>query len=172
MKWQQLIVDIYSKLSQTLDKALDGITTDDLNQQPQPDSNSIGWIAWHLTRVQDRAIADFMAKEQLWIKDGWYSKFNRPPDPQDSGFRHTPEDLDAFESPNVQILLGYYHAVLERTKNYISNMSEDDLDNKLKHPVFPTVRARLAAITNDNLQHAGQIAYLRGLLKGKGWSDE
>ncbi len=82
MNWQQLIVEIYSRLSQTLDKALNNISNDDLNKQPCPDCNSIGWITWHLTRVQDRAIADFMAKDQLWIKDGWYLKFDRPPDPQ------------------------------------------------------------------------------------------
>lgn len=172
MKWQQLIVEIYSRLSQTLDKALYNISNADLNKQPCPDCNSIGWITWHLTRVQDRAIADFMAKDQLWIKDGWYLKFDRPPDPQDFGFRHTSEDIAAFKSPDVQILLGYYNAVSEQTVNYISSMSENDLNKKLKHPVFPTLGARLVGITNDNLQHAGQVAYLRGLLKGKGWLDE
>jgi len=79
--------------------------------------------------------------------------------------------LAAFKSPDVQTLLAYHHAVLERTKRYISNLSETDLDRELNHPRFPTVGVRLAAVISDNFQHAGQVAYLHGLLKGKGWLD-
>jgi len=31
------------------------------------------------------------------------------------------------------------------------------------------MRVRLEMTLVDNIQHSGQIAYLRGLLKGKGW---
>ena len=172
MKWQQLLAGIHMRIFQELERALDGLTVDDLNQKPRPDGNSIGWLAWHLTRSQDRAIEDLMGAEQLWIKDGWYSKFDRKPDPQDFGFRHTLEDMAAFRSPDTQILLGYYHAVSKRTENYINHMSENDLNKNIEHPVFPILGAWLVGITNDNLQHAGQIAYLRGMLKGKGRLDE
>ena len=97
MKWQQLIMDIYVRISQVLEKALEGLATDDLNQQPHPDCNSMGWLTWHLTRGQDRAIADLMGEEQLWIKDDWHARFNRPPDPKDTGFGHSLEDLGAFK---------------------------------------------------------------------------
>ncbi len=171
MGWQQFIIDIYERISQVLQRALEGLTQDDLNQQPKPDSNSMGWLAWHLTRVQDRAIADLAGEKQLWVKDEWHSRFNRPPDPQDFGLGHTLEDLAAFKSPDVQTMLGYHYAVMERSKHYINNLSETDLDRKLDHPKFPTVRVRLVGITSDNLQHAGQVAYVHGLLKGKGWLD-
>jgi len=54
MEWQQLITDIYKRILQELEHALDGLTVDDLNQQPHPNCNSIGWLTWHLTRAQDR----------------------------------------------------------------------------------------------------------------------
>jgi len=169
MEWQQLIIDTYERISQVLEKALDGLTVDELNQQLHPDCNSMGWLTWHLTRGQDRAIADLMCEEQLWVKDKWHARFNRPPDPPDTGFGHSLEDLAAFKSPDVQTLLAYHHAVLERTKHYISNLSGTDLDRELDHPRFPTVGVRLVAVISDNLQHAGQVAYVHGLLKGKGW---
>ncbi len=171
MEWQQLIIDTYERISQVLEKSLDGLTVDELNQQPHRDCNSMGWLTWHLTRGQDRAIADLMGEEQLWVKDKWHARFNRPPDPSDTGFGHSLEDLAAFKSPDVQTLLAYHHAVLERTKNRISNLTETDLDRDLDHPAYPTVGARLVGNISDNLQHVGQIAYVHGLLKGRGWLD-
>lgn len=173
MEWQQLITDIYGRISQELERALDGLTVDDLNQQPRPDCNSIGWLAWHLTRSQDRAVGDIMGEEQLWVRDNWHTKFNRPPDPADTGFSHSSQDVAAFRSPDSKTLLEYHRAVLEQTRRYISSkLSETDLERKLKNPTYPniaTVRPRLVGVINDNLQHVGQVAYARGLLKGKGW---
>ena len=169
MKWPQLISDIFGRVAQVLDKALEGLTRDDVNLRLRPDCNSIGWITWHLTRSQDRAISGITGEEQLWIKDKWHARFNRPPDANDSGYGHSLEDIEEFKSPDVQTLNGYHQAVLERTKRCLSNLPEADLAREVDHPKFPTVGARLVAVINDNLQHAGQVAYLRGLQKGKGW---
>jgi hypothetical protein len=129
----------------------------------------MAWLAWHLTRTQDRAIAGLIDNKQVWIKDEWYKRFNRASDPQDTGFGHKPEDVAAFKSPDVDTLLGYHKAVLERSKRYLVNLSTEELGRKIQHPVFPTVEATIVAVLNDILQHLGQIAYIHGLLKGKGW---
>ena len=171
MEWQQLTADCYIRIAQVLEKALEGLTIDDLNLQVRPDCNSIGWLTWHLTRARDRAISDLMGEEQLWIKDKWHAKFNRSPDVLDTGYGHSSEDVAGFISPDVQTLLEYYRAVLEITKRYIINLSETELDREIDHPKYPRVGARLVGIISDNFQHAGQIAYLHGLLKGKGWLD-
>jgi hypothetical protein len=169
MEWQQLILGIFERMSQEMDRGLTGLTLEDVNQQPSPDTNSIGWLVWHLTRCYDAAMANLLGEEQLWIKDKWHAKFNRSADPQDIGVRQTPEDLAAFKSPDVPTLLGYYNAVLELTKQYLPTLSEAELERKLDHPRFPTVAARLTGTINDSYQHVGQIAYVRGLLKGMGW---
>ena len=132
----------------------------------------MGWLAWHLTRVQDDHIAGLMEEEQLWVKDGWHETFGRSSNPKDIGFGHTSEEVAALKSPDVDTLLKYHSAVLERTKQYINSLSLADLDRELNEPWFqplPTVGVRLVSVLNDSLQHAGQIAYVRGLLKGKGW---
>jgi len=172
MEWQELLADGYGRILLVLEKALNGLNQDDLHKQPGKDCNSIGWLAWHLTRVQDNHIADLLGEEQLWIKDGWYARFNRQPDPKDTGFGHSSEDVAAFKSPDTETLLGYHRAVLERSKRYFNTLSAADLDRELNEPWYqplPTVGVRLISVMNDSIQHAGQIAYLRGLFKGKGW---
>lgn len=173
MDWQDLLTDGYGRILQALEKALDGLTQDDLNQQPHTDCNSMGWLTWHVTRVQDHHIADLMGEEQLWLKDGWHVRFNRASDPSDTGFGHSSEDIAAFKLPDVETLLEYHRTVLGRSKRYIATLSTSDLDRELNEPWFqplPTVGVRLVSVMSDNLQHVGQVAYLRGLLKGKGWS--
>ena len=173
MKWQQLVTDIYERISQELESALDGLTVDDLNKQPYPGCNSIGWLTWHLTRCQDIGTADILREEQLWTKDNWYAKFNRAPDPMDAGVGHSIEDAVAFISPDASTLMEYHRAVLERSKCYITGgLSETELDREFDKPKFDTitdVRTSLMRLINDNMQHLGQINYVRGILKGWGW---
>ncbi len=165
MDWQRIVINSYGNVARILARTLDGLTVDDLNKQPKPDCNSMGWLTWHLTRWQDRTIAELIGEEQLWVRDGWCKKFNRPPDPTDTGWGHSPEDVKTFQSPDIQTLLDYHRAVSERTLSYISNLSEDDLNRDLRNERVPTVGARLVGTLGDSLQHAGQVAYLRGLLK-------
>ena len=171
MEWQELLIDGYGRIEQVLAKALEGLKEEALNWQPHPDCNSMGWLAWHLTRVQDDHVAGLMGEEQLWITEGWQAKFNRPAEAKDIGFGHSSEDVAAFKSPDVKTMLGYHRAVLKRTNGYIAKLSLSELERELNEPWYqplPTVGVRLISVMSDNLQHAGQIAYLRGLLKGRG----
>jgi hypothetical protein len=173
MKWQQLLVDIYRRLSQGFEEVLDGLTLDDLKQRPAPDANTIGWLLWHATRSLDRTIGDVMWGEQLWVKDGWHKKFNRPPDPNDTGWGHSFEDVAGLEIPDVQTLLDYHRAVMEMSVKYIVNLSEDGLDREFDNSISPgtmtAVGVRIPGNINDCYPHVGQAAYVRGLLKGQGW---
>jgi len=173
MEWRDLILDGYGRVLEALEEALAGLNRKDLDWQPHPDSNSMGWMAWHLTRVQDDHVADLMGEEELWIADGWHARFKRPADPSDIGWGQTSEQVAAFRSPDVETLLGYHRAVMDRTKRYIASLPDAELERKLDEPWFqplPAVGVRLVSILSDDLQHAGQVAYVRGLLKGKGWA--
>ncbi|MFC2045637.1 DinB family protein [Chloroflexota bacterium] len=172
MECYELLTDGYGRILTALENAVKGLTQDDLNWQSGKDCNSIGWLAWHLTRVQDTSIANMMGDEQLWIKDGWHAKFNRPANTNDTGFGNTPEDVAAFKSPEAQVFIDYNKAVLERTKRYFLTLSTADLDRELNEPQFqplPTVGVRLISVLADSLQHIGQMGYIRGLHQGKGW---
>ena len=173
MEWQQLIMDLFLRISRELEGVLDGLTVDDLNQRPSSDCNSIGWLAWHLTRSHDRNITELAGEEQLWIRDNWHIKFNRAPNPSETGFGHSSEEVAAFRSPDSKTLMGYHRAVVKQIERYMSNaLSEEELERETYSPtlrIVATVRTRLVGVINDSLQHVGQAAYVRGLLKGKGW---
>ena len=172
MESQETILVGYKGILRALERTLDGLSEEDLAWQPTPDCNSIGWLVWHLTRAQDSVISNILKEEQLWIKDGWHTKFGRSPDAMDSGAGHTPKDLASFKSPDSEILLGYHRAVLERTKQRLPTLSKTDLDKVVEGMPFqppPTVGALLMIILDDCLQHAGQAAYIRGMRQGIGW---
>jgi len=175
MEWQQLIIDFFVRISQELERVVDGLTVDELNQRPHPDCNSIGWLCWHLTRSHDRNLSELVKKQQLWIRDEWHVRFNRDPDPTDTGFSHNPEEVMAFKSPDGKTILEYHNAVLELANQYMNNnLSETDLKRRVKSPTLrnvATVRGRLLGIISEGLQHVGQAAYVRGLLEGEGWRD-
>ncbi|MDP2719905.1 MAG: DinB family protein [Dehalococcoidia bacterium] len=171
MEWRQIVIESYDRAAQVLERTLKSLTVEDLDYLPDPGSNSIGWLAWHLTRCQDRSVAELTGEEQIWIKNGWYERFGGTRDPKDWGLGDTPEQVAAFKSPAVDTIMGYHHDVLKRTKAYVGALSEADISRTLEHPRYKNVGMRLAGIIGDNLQHAGQAAYVRGLLKGRGWMD-
>ena len=142
----------------------------DLDWPPRPGANPLGWTVWHLTRVQDAQIADLMGEPDLWTRDGWHRKFDRPPDHEDSGYGHTAAQVAAFRSPSAKVQLDYLSATTERTKEYLAALTPADLDRELDEAWYtprPTVGVRLLSILADCHQHAGEASYIRGLLKAR-----
>ncbi len=172
MKWQKLVLDSFQRQSQELEKVVDGLTKGDLNRQPAPDCNSIGWLVWHVIRGIDRNMSEVMGEEQLWIKDKWHARFGRQPDPAETGFGHTAEQAKTFKSPPVNVILEYYRAIISKVDNYINHkLDEKELYRDYFSPTFKNkhnVNETLAGQFWANSNHIGQAGYVRGLLKGKG----
>ncbi len=172
MNHQELLIDGYNRIPAFLRHVLEGVPQAKLDWRPHPEANSLGWLVWHLTRQQDAQIAALMGKQQLWISLGFHSRFNRPADPKDIGFGQTPEQVGAFKSPEASVFLEYARAVTERSISFFKQLSEEDLDQELDEPQYsplPTVGVRLISILEDCQLHAGQAAYIRGLIEGYGW---
>ncbi|MDH3445728.1 MAG: DinB family protein [Deltaproteobacteria bacterium] len=166
-----LVTDALGRVRDMVRDALNDLTPQELLAPPKP---HIAWLVWHLSRVQDANFSGLLERPQLWIADGWHGRFNMPPDPRDygSGHRHTPEQVEAFTVNDRQLLLDYLDAVYERTKSYLSTVSNADLNRVLNEPQYqpqPTLSIRFASVINCNTRHAGQIEYLRGLVKHGGW---
>ncbi|MFW6150459.1 MAG: mycothiol transferase [Chloroflexota bacterium] len=169
MEWRDLLIDGYGRVAEELEQAVQKLSPEELEWQPGPGANSMGWLAWHLTRIQDDHVADLLYEEQLWTRDGWDERFGLPYEPYDTGFGHTPAQVAAFRSPGADVLTGYHRVAFERTKGYLASLSEADLGRELDEPWYqpiPTVGVRLVSVLSDCLQHVGQIAYVRGLLRG------
>jgi hypothetical protein len=172
MKWQQLVMGEFLRIEQELVRVLNELTVDEINRQPAPDCNSIGWLAWHLTRSHDRNMSELMGEEQLWIADLWHARFNRAPDPGETGVGHTTEQAEAFRLPDSEVLMDYHHAILKRIEQYIVNrLTEEELDRETLSPTLKnvaTVSTRITGVIQQGFLHVGQAGYVRGLLKGKG----
>lgn len=173
MRWEEFIMDQFLRIEQELSFVLDGLTVEDLNQQPAPNCNSIGWLAWHLTRSHDRNMSELIGEEQLWITEKWYARFNRAPDPSETGVGHTAEQAKAFKSPEGQVVMDYHRAILKRIEQYISGgVTAEDLDRAVYSPTLKNVAKagrRITGVIQQGFLHTGQAGYVRGMLKGRGW---
>lgn len=170
MEAKEVICEALERIRSLTHRTLDGLTLDELHRQPSPETNSIAWLIWHLTRVQDTSLSGIMGVEQDWVTQGWHARFDLPPDPQLDGFGDTPEQVATFRVSSLQVLLDYHDHITERSKAYVGGLAPADFDRELDEPQWqplPTVGVRLLSVLSDNLQHAGQAAYLRGLFQGK-----
>jgi hypothetical protein len=172
MEAKDIVLDALERIRSILHRTLTGLTLDDLHRQPSADTNSIAWLTWHLTRVQDKQVSDLAGREQAWIVDGWHARFDKPADPDDTGQRYTAEQVASLRPRDPQVLLDYNKAVYQRSVEYIQTLSPADLDRELNEPRWnplPTVGVRLVSILADNLQHTGQALYLRGCIEDRHW---
>jgi hypothetical protein len=171
MEGAGLVLDALGRVRDMVRGALKDLSPDEMLAPPKP---HMAWLFWHLSRVQDANFSGLLERPQLWIAEGWHARFNMPPDPKDygSGHRQTPEQVEAFTVTDQQLLLGYLDAVFAQTKAYLAAVSNNDLNRVLNEPQYqplPTLSIRLASVINCNTRHAGQIEYLRGLVKYGGW---
>ncbi|MFN0071367.1 MAG: mycothiol transferase [Chloroflexota bacterium] len=172
MNVNDVLIDGYSRISQILNRSLPGLTAEQLIYRPAEEANSIAWLAWHLTRIQDKHLSDLAARPQEWITGGWHTKFEKPAEPADTGQRYTSEQVATIKPTDPQLLLDYHDAVFQRSVAFIKPLTPEDLDREINEPQYdplPTVGVRLVSVIVDNIQHAGQVAYLRGLIEARRW---
>ena len=93
-----------------------------------------------------------------------------PFDPSATGYGHSRDDVAAVQVSSAELLTGYYDAVHERTVRYVQTLTPPDLDRIVDDSWDPPVSlgVRLVSVISDNLQHAGQAAYVRGLAERRG----
>ena len=152
-------------------RALDGLDEEDLVARPGAQDNPIGWLMWHKTRAEDTAIANVAGSPQLWISDRWHEKFGMDANPQQIGFSDSPEQVRQLKFVKEN-LVGYAAAVRARTLSILQTLSPDDLEKEIPDILGGgaiKTGAYLGRMSVDNLQHGGQICYLRGFITGFGW---
>ena len=74
----ELLVDCFERVRESVDDVLDGLGDDDLVARPAAGANTIAWLVWHLTRVEDDHVADVAGREQLWTANGFAGRFALP----------------------------------------------------------------------------------------------
>jgi hypothetical protein len=167
MKSAELLTDQFHRIQQGVHQLLDGLGPQDVTYRPDPHANTIAWLVWHLTRVQDDHVADVAGRKQTWHESGWVDRFALPFSPDATGYSQSSTDVGAVQPSSVDLLNGYLDEVHDRTVEYVEALSDRDLERVVDDSFDPpiTLGTRLVSVISDDLQHVGQAAYVRGLLE-------
>jgi hypothetical protein len=159
---KQILVDAFGRVRELVVDLTDGLTDEIASYRPDPKANSIAWLIWHLSRVQDDHIADLAQVEQVWPE--WRDRFGLPFSKWATGYGQGPEDVAAVRVSS-DLLSGYHQAVHELTLRYVDGLTSAELDRIVDTRWDPPVTAavRLVSVIGDTMQHLGQAAYVRGL---------
>jgi len=161
----ELLADAFGRVHEVVHEVVDGCTAEDLVARLDGEANSIAWLVWHLTRVQDDHVAAVAGGEQAYTAKGWAQRFAFPFDISDTGYSHGSAQVAAVVADG-ETLLGYHDAVFDATLRFVRHVTDGDLDRIVDDNWDPpvTMGARLVSVIADDLQHAGQAAYVRGIL--------
>jgi Protein of unknown function (DUF664) len=161
-----LLLELYGRIPPLARHAVVGVDLDRLTEPPSPGANTIAWLVWHLARVQDDHVAELLDTEQVWAQGDWAARFGLDPNPSNTGYGHSAEEVAAVRPDSGEALVEYLDAVAARTNTMLEDLVPADLDRIVDRRWDPpvTLGVRLVSIADDSLQHAGQAAYVRGLL--------
>jgi hypothetical protein len=167
MQVADVLIDGFGRIREEVERVLAGLDGEALGARVDPDANSIAWLVWHLTRVQDDHVAKAFGGEQVWLTEGWAERFALPFPPADHGYGHTSQQVAALSGVGGELLLGYHEATAQRTVEMLRTVTADDLDRVVDTRWTPpvTLGVRLVSVLADDLQHVGQAAFARGSLQ-------
>ena len=178
MELKELITKQYERIWRATDNTLEGLSAEDLARRPSPEANSIGWLAWHVGRVEDRWTSLLLGRklngsdprtlhvDDLWA-GGWASTMGMPGE-RGSGVGMSPAELDSFPTPSMEHLRGYYEAVRADTRELLAGLKPDMFD-ETRDSLFGSPLAlgdMFVQIITELNQHVGQMGYLKGLCAG------
>jgi uncharacterized protein DUF664 len=166
MELNELLIELFGRVDEEVHTAVDGLGVEALTTAPADGSNPIGWLVWHLTRVQDDHMADLMDSEQVWVTGDWGPRFGVASDASNTGWSHSWDDVMSIRPESSEALLDYYEAVSQPTRRFLATVTAKELDRVVDTRWNPpvTLGVRLVSIADDEIQHAGQANYVRGIL--------
>jgi Protein of unknown function (DUF664) len=162
----ELLVDAFGRIREAVHGSIDGLTPQQLAIQLDDEANSIAWLVWHLTRIQDDHVAAAAGTEQVWTAFGWVDRFGLKLPLEDTGYGHTPAQV-AVVTSNEEMLRSYHDAVYDATCAFLGPLADNDFDRIVDERWDPpvTLGVRLVSVITDDLQHAGQAAFVRGIVE-------
>jgi hypothetical protein len=162
-----LLTDSFGRIRELVHEVTRGLSAAELPERIDDESNSVAWLVWHLTRIQDDHLADASGREQVWTAQGWAGRFALPFEAGATGYGHSSADVAAVRVPSAELLTGYHDAVHDWTVEYVRTLTDPDLDRIVDESWDPpvTLAVRLVSVIGDGLQHAGQAAFINGILQ-------
>jgi hypothetical protein len=170
METRAVLADAFGRIVEDFELALRGLDAEDLAWRPDPDANSIAWLTWHATRIQDDHVSALAERPQAWVEEDFHRRFSLPFEVGDHGWGHTSDQVTAVRPDGPDLLFDYLRAVTGRTLQYLGGVDADELDRIVDRNWDPPVTAgvRLVSVVDDSIQHAGQALYVRGMRERRG----
>ena len=165
MTLNEFIEDAFNTELEDLMDALGDLTPEEMIWRAGPEANHIGWILWHMTRVEDMWFQFFIQRQtEIWERDGWNERFGLPT--RDNGFDHTIEQVHNFPAYDLSEMLKYGEAVRSATLSYLKTVTPEQMDMvpREARPEMSVGRI-FRQVTGEVYQHQGHIAYLKGLAR-------
>ncbi len=160
-----VLVDGFGRVGALVHGVLDGIDEETLTARLGPEANTVAWLVWHLARVEDAQVADLAGTEQVWTAQGFADRFRLPFAPHATGYGQSPDEVAQVRT-GAALLGEYLDATRAATDAYLARLQDADLarvvDERWDPPV--TVGVRLVSVLGDVLEHAGQAAFVRGVV--------
>jgi len=167
-----LLVDGFERIRENVADVLDGLTPEQLAYRVDPDANPVSWLVWHLTRVQDDHVAAAFGVPQVWSAAGWAARFGLPAAATDHGFGQSSAQVAAVAAATAsgELLTEYHEQTYAQSVKLVSEVTDGDLDRVVDTRWTPhvTLAVRLVSVLDDDMQHVGQAAYVRGILLRRG----
>lgn len=161
-----VLSEAYGRLPDLVRGALEGLDAEQLSSRPAGSANSIAWLVWHLTRVEDSHFAEAFGHDEVWLANGYADRWGLALDRDDTGYGHSSDQVDAVRVSSAQQLLDYFDGVHAVSESLVAGLNDEDLqqvvDERWDPPV--TLLVRLVSVLDDAVQHAGQAAYARGII--------
>jgi hypothetical protein len=164
---RDLLGDSFGRVHELVEQLTDGLDASVAGYRPDPAANTVGWLLWHLTRVQDDHVADLAGVEQAWPL--WRERFALPYEEDATGYGQTADEVGQLQV-DASLLAGYHADVHARTLRYVQSLDDDELARVVDSSWDPPVTAsvRLVSVLGDALQHLGQASYVAGLAERAG----
>ncbi|MBV9093575.1 MAG: DUF664 domain-containing protein [Streptosporangiaceae bacterium] len=160
----ELLTDAFGRVRDAVHQAVAGLTAEQLAARLDPDGNSIAWTTWHLARIEDDHVAGAFGVPQVWPR--FRDRFGLPFGATDTGYGHGSGEVAMVRVPSGELLTGYHDAVHAQTVRLVSGVTDADLSRVVDEAWDPpvTLGVRMVSVISDGLQHAGQAAFIRGVL--------
>ena len=123
---------------------------------------------WPSARVEDSWISRLRdGTPQVWTSEGWAERFGM--DPESTGSGHTSKDVRAMPEISMDQLMAYYEAVRAVMRQYLDQTTEADLARTYSYRGNDRSGTWiLGHILVEESQHTGQVAMIRGMMRGLG----
>jgi uncharacterized damage-inducible protein DinB len=167
--FQEAIRSGLEEYLQALQRAIEGLTPAEARWQPTVHTNHITWLVWHMARTEDRWVNQILrGTTEVWQAEGWADRFHMAPEPH--GFGQTIEEVRAMPEIPLSDLMAYFNAVRTSTRQYLDHTTDADLVRTYQHPRMGTLTGSwiVGHILIEESQHVGQVALIRGMMRGAG----